>query len=329
MHDNDLEQIFLEIIQGFTEIEFSGTPVFIKHADLKDIVFLKKTKQEYLEKAVDMGVMSEKDLLSFLEKEGTWDKKEENFCETKELELENLRKTFEKSIIKKQKESLSEKIELIEKEVELNRKKRASLIRNTAEEYAEKRANERFIQRGFFKDKEFKNLFFEKEEFEDLSLEELSELYVLYNVEVDKFNHDNLKQIAIEPFFTSIYNLFGNDLSRFFEKSHFQLSHYQMNLLNFAKMFTSIFKNYEIPEDYLKDAKKIINFVQDSKNKKKTIQDSKEMVSKSSGYTHAGATREDMKEAGLDIDGAKDIHQVAEENGGELSMEDFIRIHKK
>lgn len=329
MPSDDLEKIFTEIIQGFTEVNIFGTPVFIKHVDLKDVIFLKKTREEYLNKAIDLGVMKEKDLLDFLNKEGTWSEEEENFVEKKEIEIRNLKKTLEKSIIKKQKKALEERIKDLEEKVESNRKKRNALVRNTAEEYADKRSNESFIQKGIYKDKNLKELYFSKEDFDELSVEDLSKIYLIYNMEVNKFNNDNLKQISIEPFFTSIYNLFGKDLSRFFEKSHFDLSHYQVNLLNFAKMFSSIFQNYEIPEDKIKDAGKILDFIEDSKNKKKTIEDSKKMIANSSGYSHAGATREDMKEAGLDVEGSVDIHKLAEKNGGELSMEDFVRFHKK
>ena len=315
--------------QGFSEIEFSEGPIFIKHPGLKEVAELNRNKKKFLKKAKDMGVMTEKELLEFLEKDGVWTKEEESFSKNKKNELYNLKKSLERSIVKKQKEKLQENIKSLEKERENNLKKRQGLIRNTAEEYSEKRGNEFFIQHSLYKDKNFKDLIFNKNDFEELSVDDLSELYLIYNVHVDKFNQKNLMQIAIEPFFTSIYNLFGDDLSRFFEKSHFKLSHYQINLLNYAKMFSSIFKNYEIPEDAIGNAEKIMDFVNESKNKQKTIEDSKKAVSKSSGYSHAGATREDMLEAGLDVKEAKDIHEVAKENGGELSMEDFIRIHKK
>ena len=52
---------------------------------------------------------------------------------------------------------------------------------------------------------------------------------------------------------------------------------------------------------------------------------------KGGGYTHMGATRDDLREAGLDVDGAKDIHSASKEHGkdGYMDMDDFMKLHQK
>ena len=79
MHENDLEETFIEMTQGFSEIEFSEGPIFIKHPGLKEVAELNRNKKKFLKKAKDMGVMTEKELLEFLEKDGVWTKEEESF----------------------------------------------------------------------------------------------------------------------------------------------------------------------------------------------------------------------------------------------------------
>lgn len=331
-NDNrNLENIFLRLIQGFSRSEFSGTPVFIKHTDINDMGYLRSMYDKYFNKAKKMGVMTEKELLDFLDKEKTWTKEEEKEASKKRKEIVNLKKTVSNLIIKSQRKSMEENIEKLEKRIKVVEEKRSHLIKNTAEEYAERKSNESFIAHCFFKDEELTEKFFTYEEFEELDRLELSTLYDIYNKALSDFSTDNIRQISIEPFFTSILNLFGSNLSKFFNKNHFELSYYQINVLNYAKMFLNIFKNKDIPEGIRNNAGEIMDFVQDSDKKSKKIQDSKERLSSSSGYSYMGASREDMAEAGLDVSGAKDLHEIAQEEGkdGDLDMEDFLRIHEK
>jgi len=329
--DKNLENIFLEIIQGFSSTTFSETPVFVKHSDLKDMALLRREYDRYLNKAKKMGLMTEEELLKFLDEQNTWTEEEEKESTKKRSEIRNLKKTVENMIIKSQRESIEKRIEKLKKDVESSEKKRNQLIRNTAEEYVEKKSNEQFIYHCFFKDKDFKKKFFTEEEFEELDKFDLSRLYETYNKCLLNLSSDNIKQISIEPFFTSILNLFGSDVSKFFNRGHFDLSYYQINLLNYAKMFLNIFKNQEIPEKIRDNAVEIMDYIQDSDKKAQKIKASKEKMQASSGYSYMGASREDMKEAGLDVSGAKDLHEIAQEEGkgGDLDMEDFLRIHEK
>jgi hypothetical protein len=331
-NDNkNLENIFLKLMQGFSRTEFSGTPVFIKHTDLNDMGFLRDMHDRYLNKAKKMGVMTEKELLDFLDKEKTWTKEEEEESSKKREEIKNLKKTVSNLIIKAQRKSMEKSIEKLEKGIRISEEKRGHLIRNTAEEYAGKKSNESFISRCFFKDEKLTERFFTDEEFEELDRSELATLYNIYNEALLEFSTDNVRQISIEPFFTSILNLFGSNVSKFFNRNHFELSYYQINVLNYAKMFLNVFKNKEIPEKIRDNAKEIMDFMQDSDKKSKRVQDSKERLNASSGYSYMGASKEDMVEAGLDVSGTKDLHDVATEEGkdGSLDMDDFIRIHEK
>ena len=69
--DKNLENIFLEIIQGFSSTTFSETPVFVKHSDLKDMALLRREYDRYLNKAKKMGLMTEEELLKFLDEQNT------------------------------------------------------------------------------------------------------------------------------------------------------------------------------------------------------------------------------------------------------------------
>ena len=107
------------------------------------------------------------------------------------------------------------------------------------------------------------------------------------------------------------------------------LSFFQVNLLNYAKLFTSIFKNHKIPDNIRNDAQKILDFIEEDGVKKKQVEKAIDKANESDGFSYARAKDSDLEKLGVNKKGTKDIHKVAEEAGGELSMEDFMKIHKK
>jgi hypothetical protein len=108
-----------------------------------------------------------------------------------------------------------------------------------------------------------------------------------------------------------------------------ELTFYQINLLNYAKMFTSIFENHEIPNDVRDSAEKILKHLKDAKDAKNKVEKISNKAKKSDGFSFAKATDKDLKKMGVDKRGTRDIHDIAEEKGGELNMDDFMKMHKK
>jgi len=325
----NLEKIFLEICQGFSKAEFNDSIIYVKHSNIEDINKLNEIKEKYLNKAERMGVMLEKDLLDFLEENGSWTKEEENFYEKSNIEISNLKISADKFIIKAQKDSVLKKIKELETEQEENVNKRKSLVKNTAEQYAERKSNEEFIFHCIFKDKDLKENFLTKEEFNELSIEQLSSIYISYTNSIKNLSNENIQQIAVESFFSSIFSLFGDDVSKFFNTNHLNLSYYQINLLNYAKMFRNVFKNEEVPSSIRNNASEILKYIEDKNKKSKTIESSKQKANNSIGYSHMKASKEDLEKAGIDTSGSKDIHEIAKEKGGTLNLQDFLKIHKK
>lgn len=325
----NLENIYHQIKNGYSETSLFDKKVFIKHASAEDSALMAKEKEKFDEKSKKLGVMSESELLDFLRKNGSWTEEEEAFSKKTEREILGLNKTRDKMILKKHKDAIGDKIKKLEKQIESNKKKRDSLVRNTSEEYSIKKSNEYFIRNSIFKDKELKEHFFTSSEFEELEIEEVSEVYTKYNKSLEVFSNENIRQISIEHFFFSIFNLFGENVSGFFLGSHFNLTFYQVNLLSFAKMFRHIFKEEQIPEDIRDNAEKIMDHLKSEREGQKKLKETKEKLEKSSGFGFSGASREELTEAGIDVSGAEDIHSIASKKGGSLNMEDFIEIHKK
>ena len=334
LDSKELQKIFFEINRGYSRCEYEGTPIFIRHSNLEEGSVTQEFYEKYYNKAKKMGLMNESELLEFLNKEELWTAEEESLSKSNEIEISQLRQTASNLIIKKQKEDIAKKIKVLEKEISKNKIKRLGLVRNTCEEYASKRSNEQYVFYCVYKDEKLEEIFFTPEEYEELERAELYGLYEIYNDSTHKFNPDNLAQIGMEGFFTSYFNLFGDDVSRFFNKPVLELTYYQVNLLSYGRMFNNIFKNYDdIPEGIRNNAKKLLEYVEDLSKKSSKIERTKDRARQSidGGFTHAGASKDDLREAGIDVDNAKDIHEASKEYGkdGEMDMEDFIRMHGK
>lgn len=324
-----LDNIFKEIKQGFSQINFGGTLFYIKHSGQKEIEFLNLEYEKFFDKSTSQGVMTEKELANLLDEEGVWTKEEERDLIEKEIELNNLKKTLGILFLEKEINPIKKRIKELAEKVEDLKERKEPLFKNSAEKYASKKSNEKFILNSLYKDKELTQSMFNDEEADELSQIEISEIYENYNESLKKFSEKNLKQLSVEGVFTGILSLFGEDVSNFFKVHHLDLSYYQINLLNYGKLFSNIFENKEIPADIRDNAQKILDFLKESKDKKKKLQQVSEKSSQSDGFSYVGASKSDLKKMGVDFTGTKNISQIADEKGGELNMEDFMKMHKK
>lgn len=322
-----LENLFLEIKDGFSEIRHKHNNIYIKHASLNELKIQNEYYQKFFDKAKGMGVPTDSELAKTLEDNESWTKQEESKYQSLKIEIKNLRKTLENLFTEQEKKSISKRIDEVDKELKSEEKKRSSLFTSSAENYAERKSTESFIRHCFFKDSDCKVFLFTKEEFEEINTIELGELYNVYNKHSEKFSEKNLQKISINSIFKSIYNLFSKDISNFFNKHPFDLTFYQVNLLNYGKLFDSIIRNNDLPKNILDDPQKILEHINEKeKLRKRNIE---EKSRSSDGFSYAKAKDQDLEKMGVSKKGTKDIHAIAEESGGELSMEDFMKIHKK
>ena len=324
-----LSNLFKSIRKGFSEVEIDGKPCFIKHATTSDVEKLNSYYEKFFQKSKKMGVMEEKELIELLDKEGVWTKKDDDELFKKETELDGLKKTFKNLLLEKEREPIKKRIDEIEGDVVNTKKKKSALLKNTAEKYADRKSNEMFVYDCLFKTEDLKEYFFTKDEFDEIDSEDLSKIYKKYNESLKVFSEKNLKQLSIGAYFYSIFNLYSDDLTNFFKKHPIDLSFYQINVLNYAKMFNKIFENHEIPDNIRGDAEAILKHIEESKDKKKRAEKISSKAQSSDGFSFAKAEAKDLEDMGVDKRGTKDIHNIAKEKGGDLSMEDFMKMHKK
>ena len=325
-----LDKIFSEINRGYSILLINNKDkLFLKHYSVKELEFVSEIYDFYKNKAINSGLITLKDLKKRLSEEGVWSDEEESKLLKLQEEEKSLQVTSRNLFLEKDKKPIQGRLKVVSSEIKKILRVKNKLFTNHAEEYAEKQCNQKVLRFLVFKDKKLKKLKFSEEEFDEIEDSILNIITKKQQETSELLSDGHIQQLSISPPFVSLYNLFHKDLHSFFDKPVTKLSFYQINLLNYAKLFSSIFLSQEIPKEISKNAEKILKYVEDQDSKKKHVKNTEEKSSRADGFSYAGATRKDLEKMGVNTKGAKDIHKIAEEKGGELSMEDFLKIHNK
>lgn len=327
---DELDQIFLEIKRGYSTLKIKNKNAYVKHLSVDEVGSLSAEKNKHQAYAQKKGLQTKEEIEKTLEDQGVWTEKDKKDLEQKKIELKNLKKTRNNLFLEQDLKIIDDKINEVgefckQKDLEVQ-----SFFQNTAEDYADKKTNESLLRNSIFSDKNLSKLFYDEKSFDYLSRQELLQLFTIYNLVNSKFSNESLKDLAISSTVKNILNLYGDDYSNFFYGKPIDWTFYQVNLINYAKMFKNIFEHYEVPENISNDAEKIINFVEETRNKKEKAKNLLEKSDKSDGFSFARAKRKDLEKMGINTKNKKDIHSIAKDQGkDELSMEDLLKIHNK
>jgi hypothetical protein len=320
------KRTFRDIALGFSIAFYKNETVFIKHLGHLDQVDLDDRRVEFLQKAEARGIPTEKDILKILIEQGDWTKEDEKEIQQQEHFIEKLignkNALYLKSQIDRQDALIKEAREKLQKK----QKEKDSLLGNTAEVYADKRCFDLYIINSLFHDKNFEKKYFTQESYDDLSNSELNELSKLYSTTFEDFADIRVQELVIADFYAAFLNMCENPMD-FFGKPTCQLSHYQIKLFSYTKMFKSIFNSgEEIPHSIKNDPQKIIDWARNPKGREKA----REVMEKAGegGAGLFGATKEDLESLGVETRGAGTVslQDAVKKKGGSLNMEDLMKL---
>lgn len=323
-----LKLIFIDIINGFSKENFNNQNIYLKHLNIYDSGDVESTKDFFYKKAIREGLPSETDKLKYLYDEKLWSKKEEDEILNIENYINNLKNTKKKLFKSKDLEAINTQIEHEDRKlnsIKLNRKK---LIGFTAEDYSIKKSNEHIIFISLYKDCELKNKLFSDLDFRNVEEEELSKLSEIYFKNSIEFSSLNLKKIALLPFYKNLYHLCSDNPYYLYGKRVLDLSFYQIEIFSYSRYFSNIISQSKTPppDEYFEDPDKLIEWADSSKNADEILNNNKKHA-EADGRSLVGATKEDLKKAGLDDPNGISIFEEAKKRGGVLSMEDMIKLH--
>jgi hypothetical protein len=324
----DYRKIFKEIVDGYTKTQIDDQAYYVKHLSALDQVDIDDIRSNYLNSALSRGIPSEEEVLTNLEKEGLWSDSQEQEIKKLEVFIAQLQSNKTQLVLKSDIDSQNSTIQDTRDKINKLRQQRTELMGINAESYADKRSNDYYIIKSFYKDPQLKDkLFPEESDFSELYPEDIQKLIASYNNTFLAFEEIRIQEMILQDFYY-IYFPFSDDTVGFFGHPVVQLTYNQLKLIVYTKIFKNIFENNKhIPEKIKKDPQALLDYgsiSDDAKEKMKNKLDKDQ-----DGATLFGATDEDYEYAGLEKPSDKagiSLQKAAQNKGGSLSMSDLMEL---
>lgn len=318
------QKLFKDICVGCSKVESSFGSAYIKHITIFEQSEIEEAREEYFKLAQRQGLPTVEEALVSLYDEDLWAKAEENLIKQEELFVKKLIDQKKNTYLKSQIDSFNAQIEQSLKKINDLKNKRNSFLGNTCENFADQKMTENFIKETFYKDQELKIKFFKDDEFDELTVQDLSRLIGFYNLVNKKTSDLNIQKMVLQDFF-SYYISYSEDPIHFFGKPVAVLSLNQIKTLLYARYFKNIFANNDkIPEEFKKDPEKIIDYVNANEKAKKLQEKTKDGQAQSI----VGATKEDYEYLNMTKGNTKQLSlkEQAKKKGGSLDMKDLMEL---
>lgn len=309
------------VVKGYTTGVFEKTPVYFKHFGVLDHINVDENYSKSYEWAIGRGLPTEKDQLKFCIEEGLWTEKEEESLNKVTEAIRFNKEALAKVMFGQQKRDIKKQLENAESQrISLFSKKELALGL-TAEKVANKHANELFVFLSAYNDEGLTSPKFTESEFTEVDNQTINRLIVEFNKSAELVNSDSLKNIAIDPFFVSIYRLMKNAKDFFKCDSLLDLTFVQVELLTYASIYTKIILENQVPDNIRDNAEEILQWYNSKNNTQEAVD---KMRDKGGATAIVGASKEELKSMGMNdgIDLQKEIRK------GKTSPEDMIRLLK-
>ena len=118
MDNDDLADIIVEVFDGFSVLDSSLGPIYIKHFHQLDTRKILGKRKLYIAKAEERGLSTEKSILKMLIEDDMWDEESEKEIQDKKKFIENLKNSLSKILLPSKKKEHTKLIDL-----EIRRKK--------------------------------------------------------------------------------------------------------------------------------------------------------------------------------------------------------------
>lgn len=225
-------------------LKLGRTPVdkvWVKHHTLEDETRLISLTEFFLNLSKKRKVKTEAEAAEAAAKAGTWTPQDERTLSDTITYLNGMQESYAK-VIESQKKYLKEELDKTEERIRNLKVKKISAIGLTAEQVANKMANERFILSLFYKDEDLNLRCFSDDDIEYLEEEELIKYYNLFG-EFKKLTEDKaIKKLAASAYAQNLYFISGKG-SAFFNKGVLDLTVLQQHFLMYLQSYKHIISN--------------------------------------------------------------------------------------
>ncbi len=323
------KDLYRDIIFGYSEFRFkSKDKVFIKHLNDLETGESERRYDEFLYTAQESGLKTEEQSIKFLIEEGVWSDKKEQ--ESKELQdkLLQLQATKSKLIVKSQVAMLEEEIKPIRESLAILHQERHENVGMTAEVFANKKISELTLQKSMFKDRGLKELYFTEEEFDYLEHHEVNECLSLYTEMIaEKFGGDEIKRVAVSPFFMNAYVICDDNVFNFFGKPILSLTNFQVSLMSHAKYLKNLMSNHKSPpEDFQGSPDKVIEWYELQIKSAEAMQNM-DNKGEAGGKSIFGASKSELSSMETNDEKSLNLTEEIEKHGGEMNFDEILKMH--
>ena len=259
--DRTLNRVFLEVCQGSSKTTVNERDIYIKHFSIKDQVGIDAFYKRIYDKAQKEGLPTERERLEFLNKEGTWTAESEEEIAQKENYIAGLERSLAKLVVESQQKQIKNALKDARKNLEEYIEERDGLLEGTCEKYASSKLNNFILYKSLCADPLLEVPVFSREKFGELSSMELVSWLMAYSDATKDLTVGMLKKLAISGTFANYFNLCAESPPSFFGGNVHNWTFFQVNLINYGKIFKSIFENIKnIPESIKDDPDALIEY---------------------------------------------------------------------
>ncbi len=318
--------IFSEIINSHS-IEFSEKlgELYIRHQTHLESLVVEKQYIHFLTKAREQNIPSNSERERLIISENLWSKKEEDDLSNTKIFIQGLGDNISREYLHSRRKIWRKEIYDAEKRLDALLMKKDYLIGSTAEKYAHEQSFHYQVINSFYRDSGLN----EKVQIDDTSNDEYGELVKIYNRYQERMLNDNIKRIAVSPFFTNLFHMCGDNAYYFYGKSIVSLTSHQTNLFMWGRYFKSLMGQYgdKLPKSMSDDADDMMEFFEISQNAEKSGILKEDEASDGGMMSLPGANKKDMEMLGIDTSRVVNMSKEIAKHGGHINKDELYKLN--
>ena len=284
--DDNYSSDLLEILQGYSTLEYSGQSYYFKHFSVIEVLELEFDEKKDIASSIKNGIKTKNELIKSAINIGSWTEAKEDKIKSLNWTIKKSESALSKIEDKNQRGIFNNQIESQRKELEEIENERAKIFSYSAEYLAQVKKIRKMVDTSVFANKEFSKKI------------ESDNSVALTAILFSKFNHLNSRDTCLKAsYYAGFFDFFAsqsaNPLS-IFGVTFNDLTCFQKNLIIYSSSLLNKIKNVTIPPEIADDPIKVYEYEEKPHQESKT--------------SH----------------GVDDLRTKMAMRGGELKAEDFL-----
>lgn len=239
----ELQTTYAEIIEGY-----SYSPplkAYVKHFNDLDYAHVYRIRDEYIREEVGDDILPEAERLKIIMKDDLWSEQDEDDLISLKWLINDNTREIDKIVSMDQRKMIQKIVDDKQIEYDNMSAKRAAYLHPTKEYYSAKYLSEILPYHSLFKTKDLTIPRYTKDEYEEFSEEEITEIALHYAVSLKQFASRDLRILAAMPFVLNQLSLARKNPLVFLNKPVVHLTSLQLDIYNRVMRNLNVLENSE------------------------------------------------------------------------------------